>query len=99
MSDSSNPLLDKSHVPKFQQIKPDHVIPAIEFDLNNLRSEFKDFEHLLSNPQEGESWGQNRNEYDYSMVIEKLEKIQAPLAYSWSVVGHLMGVKNSDELR
>ena len=36
---------------------------------------------------------------DYATVIEDLEKIQAPLSYSWGVVGHLMGVKNSDELR
>lgn len=36
---------------------------------------------------------------DYAMVIEHLEKIQAPLSYSWGVVGHLMGVKNSDALR
>ena len=35
----------------------------------------------------------------YSMVVEDLEKIQAPLSYSWGVVGHLMGVKNSDALR
>ena len=28
-------------------------------------------------------------EYDYSLVIEKLETIQAPLSYSWSVVNHL----------
>lgn len=37
--------------------------------------------------------------YDYEGVVEKLEKMQAPLSYSWGVVGHLMGVKNSDELR
>jgi hypothetical protein len=36
---------------------------------------------------------------DYSLAVEYLEKIQAPLAYSWGVVGHLMGVKNSDDLR
>jgi hypothetical protein len=36
---------------------------------------------------------------DYSLAVEDLEKIQAPLAYSWGVVGHLMGVKNSDDLR
>jgi oligopeptidase A len=35
----------------------------------------------------------------YEDIIEHLEKIQAPLAYSWGVVGHLMGVKNSKELR
>ena len=27
------------------------------------------------------------------------EKISAPLGYAWGVVGHLNGVKNSDELR
>lgn len=31
--------------------------------------------------------------------MEALEKIQSPLSYSWGVVGHLMGVKNSDDLR
>lgn len=36
---------------------------------------------------------------DYSSVIEKLEKIQFPLSYSWGVVEHLMGVKNSEDLR
>lgn len=50
---------------------------------------------------EGESWKSKKvtYQYDYSAVVEKLEKIQAPLAYSWGVVGHLMGVKNSDDLR
>ena len=32
-------------------------------------------------------------------VIEKLEKMQAPLSYSWGVVNHLMGVRNSESLR
>lgn len=36
---------------------------------------------------------------EYSEVVEELEKIQAPLGYSWGVVNHLMGVKNSDDLR
>lgn len=35
----------------------------------------------------------------YGNVVEELERIQAPLSYSWGVVGHLMGVKNSDDLR
>ena len=36
---------------------------------------------------------------DYSTVVERLESVQAPLSYSWGVVTHLMGVKNSPELR
>ena len=42
-------------------------------------------------------------EYDYEceMVVEYLEKLQAPISYSysWGCVGHLMGVRNSPELR
>jgi oligopeptidase A len=94
-----NPLLNKKHVPLFEEIKTDDVLPAIESDLKTLKSAFADFEALMKNPQEGEAWNQKRVEYDYTTVVEKLEKIQAPLSYSWGVVGHLMGVKNSDELR
>jgi oligopeptidase A len=35
----------------------------------------------------------------YGNVVEEMERVQAPLSYSWGVVGHLMGVKNSDALR
>lgn len=35
----------------------------------------------------------------YADVVEAMEKLEAPVEYSWGVVGHLMGVKNSDELR
>ena len=35
----------------------------------------------------------------YADVVEELEKLEAPVEYAWGVVGHLMGVKNGDELR
>lgn len=41
----------------------------------------------------------NKGSATYENVVERLEKIQAPLSYSWGVVGHLMGVKNSEDLR
>jgi oligopeptidase A len=65
------------------------VKPAIEENLQTLKSEFESLERRVKS---GEAKG-------YSAVIEELEKIQAPLSYSWGVVGHLMGVKNSDDLR
>lgn len=49
-----------------------------------------DLEHSLKTP---------KKKINYSSVVEELEKVQAPLSYSWGVVGHLMGVKNSDGLR
>ena len=45
------------------------------------------------------SLGTSKKPVDYSSVVEGLEVVQAPLSYSWGVVGHLMGVKNSEELR
>jgi Zn-dependent oligopeptidase len=120
-----NPLLLKSSLPLFAEIKSEHILPAVSTDLNALKENFVgdkmeyllilsghnvqtsyliilislDFEAVLLNPQKGEAWGQKRVEYDYETVVEKLEKIQFPLAYSWGVVGHLMGVQNSDDLR
>ncbi len=38
---SANPLLDKSSLPRFKEIKPVHFVPALETDLNKLKSEFK----------------------------------------------------------
>ena len=57
------------------------------------------FENELRNPQFGATWNSRSIEYDFESVIEKLEAIQAPLSYSWGVVNHLMGVKDSADLR
>ena len=96
---SNNALLQQTGLPLFQKIEPSQVVPAIEKQLEDLNRNFISFETLLKNPQLGEAWVKKRIEYDYEMVVEHLEKIQAPLTYSWGCVGHLMGVKNSPELR
>mmetsp|Transcript_39638 Transcript_39638/g.40404 ORF Transcript_39638/g.40404 Transcript_39638/m.40404 type:complete len:760 (+) Transcript_39638:49-2328(+) len=96
---SQTPLLEQKGLPKFKEITPEHVKPSIEKCLTKTKADFSQFEDVLRNPQNGETWGKRRLEYDYESVIEELEKIQSPLSYSWGVVGHLMGVKNSDALR
>lgn len=99
---TSNPLMQKSptnQLPLFRDIKAEHVEPAIGVNLKRLKEDFQSLETVLRNPQEGESWGSRRIEFDYAGVVEKMEKIQEPLSFSWGVVGHLMGVSNSDELR
>lgn len=95
----SNPLLVKHSTPLFGELKAEHILPAVEFDLDKLKQDFTDLESIFREPQHGEAWGKRRVEYDYETVIESMEKIQAPLSYSWGAVGHLMGVKNSEELR
>jgi oligopeptidase A len=86
-----NPLNVKDGIPKFKEIKPEHVVPAVTDDLNQMKDLFRKLELYLDSSKP--------DVVSYSGVVEELEKIQAPLSYSWGVVGHLMGVKNSDELR
>jgi oligopeptidase A len=87
---SKNPLTIKDGLPRFVDIKPADVLPAIESDLETLQSEFGDFESRMAAVAESAK---------YPEVIEDLEKIQFPLGTSWSIVNHLLGVRNSDELR
>lgn len=95
----NEPTLQINGLPQFKQIDESLISSVIVNNLEQLKKDFSDFEKSLKNPQMGESWGTRRIEYDYPTVIEKLEKIQAPLAYSWGVINHLMGVRNSDGLR
>jgi oligopeptidase A len=93
-------MMKKETLPLFKDIKPKHMLPAIQADLTDMNTQLSSFEKVLQDPQNlGESWGKKRVEYDFEGVIERLEAIQFPLGYSWGVMGHLMGVKNSDELR
>eukprot|EP00962_Isochrysis_galbana_P043559 scaffold16623_cov93-Isochrysis_galbana.AAC.6 len=42
---------------------------------------------------------QSEGTLSYAEVMESMEQVEAPLEFAWGVVGHLMGVANSDELR
>lgn len=86
----TNPLLDyKNNLPKFFEIKNEHIQPAIEINLKQAENNFQKLENNLL----------NNKEYSYNLIIEEIEKIQTPLLFSWNIAGHLMGVKNNDELR
>jgi oligopeptidase A len=88
MSTESNPLLIGKGLPPFQQVTPDHVIPAITQLLAESETNLTQLEaQLETNPT---TW-QN--------LAEPLEQIVDRLTWSWGIVGHLMGVKNSPELR
>ncbi len=89
----TNPLLKKNSLPLFKEITAIDILPAIQADLAQLKTDFSNLECSLSGKDT------DKIEFNYPNVVESMEKMQAPLSYSWGVVGHLMGVQNSDDLR
>lgn len=95
----TSPLLQQAGLPVFEAITPECVVPAIEHLVQRMGEEFEELEKVLDDPIRGSAFGTSRMLYDFPMVIDRLEEIRSPLEYAWGVVTHLMGVKNSDELR
>lgn len=82
---ATNPLLDGSGLPRFAEIGPEHVEPGMQALLAELTDELTRLEAGCT-----PTW---------SGVVDGIERLTDRLQYSWGVVGHLMGVKNSPELR
>jgi len=84
-SNSSNPLLIGKGLPPFERIQATHVVPAISQILEELKTELA---HIFANLTP--TW---------TGLVEPLTQLEERLGWSWGIVGHLMGVKNSPELR
>jgi len=84
-SAETNPLHLSGTLPRFDLIEPSHVEPGIRELLAELALRFEELEAKL--------------EPSWTGLIEPLEAISERLGYAWGLVGHLMGVKNSDALR
>ncbi|MGB2923668.1 MAG: M3 family metallopeptidase [Limnothrix sp.] len=82
---SQNPLLIGHGLPPFEQVKAEQVEPAIATLLETLETEVTALENNL-NP----TW---------EAFIEPLTHLEEKLMWTWGIVGHLMSVKNSPELR
>lgn len=82
----SNPLLYFAGLPKFNEIKPEHVSPALDL----LLSEGKQSIEALANSIETATWD--------SFAL-KLEDLDEKISRAWSQVGHMNAVVNSPELR
>jgi len=84
-SAESNPLHLHGALPRFDLIHPGQIEPGIRELLTELVVLLDELESNL--------------EYTWSGLIEPLEAISERLGYAWGLVGHLMGVQNSDALR
>ena len=85
MTNTSNPLLAGQGLPAFDQIQPGLIVPGITQLLQELARELTDLEAQII-----PTW---------EKLVEPLTRIEERLSWSWGVIGHLMGVKNSPELR
>lgn len=81
----TNPLLEKSDLPQFSKIKPEHIQPAIEQLIQECR---KTTEQVLNQPN-----------FSWENFCQPLAEVNERLSRAWSPVSHLNAVKNSPELR
>jgi oligopeptidase A len=81
----SNPLLDYQHLPPYQQIKPEHVEPAIDTVLADNREQLT---KLLA-----------AEKYTWDTLLQPLEDLQDKINRTWSPVSHLNAVMNNEALR
>ncbi len=82
----TNPLLETDRLPRFSAIRPEHVEPAIDTILAEYQA---GIDALL-----GSSAART-----FENVIDVAERLDDRLSRAWSPVGHLHGVKDSEELR
>ncbi|MFP3187312.1 MAG: oligopeptidase A, partial [Paraburkholderia sp.] len=81
-----NPLLDFSDLPRFGDIRPEHVTPALDILLANASAAVE----RAAEPITPASWAD---------VVEPVERVTEPLSRAWGVIGHLNAVADTPELR
>lgn len=86
VSANANPLLDFSGLPRFGEIRPEHVTPALDTLLANAN----DAVEQAARPDTPATWAD---------VVETIEQATEPLGRAWGVVGHLNAVADTPELR
>jgi oligopeptidase A len=81
-----NPLLDFSGLPRFAEVKPEHVTPAVE----QLLEENRELVARLLNDSSVPAWDN---------FMQPMDDANERLSRAWGQVGHLNAVMNSPELR
>jgi oligopeptidase A len=81
-----NPLLDFSGLPRFAEIRPEHIAPAVEQLLEEGRAVIA---RLIA----------DETPPDWDNFMLPLENANERLARAWGQVGHLNAVMNNAELR
>ncbi|MDN7135838.1 oligopeptidase A [Pseudidiomarina terrestris] len=82
---SQNPLLSEYRLPPFEEIKPEHIVPAIEARIAACKATI---EKVLE-----------QKDFSWKGLVAPLEDQDDLLERSWSPVAHLNAVVSSAELR
>ncbi|MDN7125001.1 oligopeptidase A [Pseudidiomarina sp. 1APP75-32.1] len=82
---SQNPLLSEYRLPPFDEIKPEHIVPAIEARIAACKATI---EKVLE-----------QKDFSWKGLVASLEDQDDLLERSWSPVAHLNAVVSSTELR
>ncbi|KXS51598.1 MAG: oligopeptidase A, partial [Marinobacter sp. T13-3] len=81
----NNPLLTDDLLPKFDHIRTEHMEPAIDQILSENRMKIPQLAQ-----QDDPTW---------DTLVQPMQAMENKLANAWSVICHLNGVANNDELR
>jgi oligopeptidase A len=81
-----NPLLHQGGLPAFEQIRPEHVVPAVETTLARLRASID----ALLRPGQPPSW---------ETLVAPLEELLEHLQGIWAPISHMNATLNSEPLR
>ncbi|MDX8408636.1 MAG: M3 family metallopeptidase [Mariprofundales bacterium] len=81
----NNPLLAQGSLPRFEEITPDHVLPALE--------------QLLGQQRQQLQWLLARNRFDWASLMVPLAEMDEGLSRVWGPVTHLNAVCDSEALR
>ena len=84
-----NPLLIGKGLPPFEKIEAQHVEPGIRQLIGELTEDVRSLEETL----------EQTSSTTWESLCVPLTAITERLSWSWGIIGHLMGVKNSPELR
>jgi oligopeptidase A len=82
----NNPLLTESSLPLFSEIKPEHVVPAIDQLLADARETVAECLKTKQN-------------YNWAKLIQPIADAEDRLNKAWSPVSHLNSVCNNEALR
>jgi oligopeptidase A len=82
----TNPLLDTTSLPRFAEISPEHVMPALS---ELIAAHRQKLDELLANTPKP----------DFDSLVAPLEEMDHELSRVWSPVSHLQGVLGSREWR